>query len=151
MPRTGTVPLTVEVEPLQEGGYLARCPELPGLYADGGSVDLALKHLRGVTSCVREIGSELRRPELEETKIRLRPYVERPMSAGPRGPLFHDVQARLRNLGLFVRCRAGPDEVWFWPQRQRWGTVSHRLPLMPYRMVEELRRSLDLPLDFTPP
>lgn len=151
MHRTGTVPLLVEVEPLEEGGFMASCPDMPGLYADGNSVDSALKHLRGVVSCVREMGGELRRRELEETKVRLRPYRERPLVAGRPGPTYQEAQARLRNLGLFVRCRAGKTEVWFWPRRQRWGAISSRLPLVPHRMIDELRRSLDLPDDFTPP
>lgn len=126
---------------------MARCPEMPGLYADGTTVDQALKHLRGVLACIRGIGGELRRPELEDARIRVRPYQERPLSAGPPGPSYQEVQTRLRSLGLFVRCRSGPNEVWFWPQRHRWGTVSHRLSLVPRRMIEELGRALDLPPD----
>ena len=39
--------------------------------------------------------------------VRLRPYRERPLASGTAGPTYQEVQARLRNLGLFVRCRAG--------------------------------------------
>ncbi len=130
---------------------MATCPDMPGLYADGSSPDSALKHLRGVVSCVREIGAELRRPDLEEAKVRLRPYRERPLVPGAPGLTYQEVQTRLRNLGLFSRCRAGRNEVWFWPQRRRWGVISNRLPLVPHRMVDELRRALDLPRDLTPP
>ncbi len=137
----------VEVEPLPEGGFLAVCPSLPGLCADGDTIDLALKHLRGVVGCLRDLGRELRRPEVELAKILLRPHTERPVAQGPArgaGPLYDDLQRQLRRMGLFLRCRAATVEVWFWPQRHRWGTVSHRLPRVPRRMLDELEQSLDL-------
>ncbi len=48
-----TIP--VEIEELEEGGYLAVCPAIPGCHAEGNSMGEALDNLRQVASVLYEL------------------------------------------------------------------------------------------------
>ena len=50
--------LKVEVEPLEEGGYLATCPELQGCHAEGKTVAEALEILEDVARILLELRKE---------------------------------------------------------------------------------------------
>ena len=44
--------LKVEVEPLEEGGYLASCPDLQGCHAEGDTVAEALENIEDVAHVI---------------------------------------------------------------------------------------------------
>src|SRR3954471_13521805 len=50
--------LSAEVEQLDEGGYLARCPEVPGCHAEGLTVGEALENLEDLLRVFLEIRGE---------------------------------------------------------------------------------------------
>ncbi len=50
--------LQVEVEALEEGGYLASCPELQGCHAEGETVAEALEILEDVARILLELRKE---------------------------------------------------------------------------------------------
>lgn len=50
--------LKVEVEPLEEGGYLAICPDLQGCHAEGETVAEALYNLEDVARIIIEFCME---------------------------------------------------------------------------------------------
>ena len=61
--------LKVEVEPLEEGGYLAICAAIQGCHAEGESVAEALENLEDVARVLLEVQKEDGVPlpsELEE-------------------------------------------------------------------------------------
>ena len=47
--------LRVEVEPLEEGGYLATCPDLQGCHAEGDTVAEALENAEDVARVILEL------------------------------------------------------------------------------------------------
>ena len=47
--------LRVEVEPLEEGGYLATCPDLQGCHAEGETVAEALANVEDVARVIIEL------------------------------------------------------------------------------------------------
>jgi predicted RNase H-like HicB family nuclease len=47
--------LSVEVEPLEEGGYLAICPDLQGCHAEGDTVAEALTNVEDVARAIIEL------------------------------------------------------------------------------------------------
>ena len=47
--------LRVEVEPLEEGGYLATCPDLQGCRAEGDTVAEALENAEDVARVILEL------------------------------------------------------------------------------------------------
>ena len=47
--------LRVEVEPLEEGGYLAICPDLQGCHAEGATVAEALANVEDVARVIIEL------------------------------------------------------------------------------------------------
>ena len=47
--------LRVEVEPLEEGGYLAICPDLQGCHAEGDTVAEALENAEDVARVILEL------------------------------------------------------------------------------------------------
>jgi predicted RNase H-like HicB family nuclease len=47
--------LKVEVEPLEEGGYLASCPDLQGCHAEGETIAEALENIEDVARIVIEL------------------------------------------------------------------------------------------------
>ena len=47
--------LSVEVEPLEEGGYLAICPDLQGCHAEGDTVAEALANVEDVARVIIEL------------------------------------------------------------------------------------------------
>ncbi len=53
-----TYMLSVEIEPLEEGGYLATCPAIPGCHAEGQTVGEALDNLRDVARVIYELSRE---------------------------------------------------------------------------------------------
>jgi predicted RNase H-like HicB family nuclease len=50
--------LFVQIEPLEEGGYLAICPSIPGCHAEGRSVGEALDNLREITRVLYDLSRE---------------------------------------------------------------------------------------------
>ena len=58
--------LKVEVEPLEEGGYLATCAELQGCHAEGDTIAEALENVEDVARILLELRQEdgLALPEL---------------------------------------------------------------------------------------
>jgi predicted RNase H-like HicB family nuclease len=48
----------VEIELLEEGGYLATCPSIPGCRAEGKSIGEALDNLRDVARVLYELNVE---------------------------------------------------------------------------------------------
>ena len=47
--------LRAEVEPLEEGGYLATCPDLQGCHAEGDTVAEALANVEDVARVIIEL------------------------------------------------------------------------------------------------
>ena len=47
--------LRVEVEPLEEGGYLAICPDLQGCHAEGDTIAEALANVEDVARVIIEL------------------------------------------------------------------------------------------------
>ena len=47
--------LKVEVEPLEEGGYLASCPDLQGCHAEGETIAEALENIEDVARVIMEL------------------------------------------------------------------------------------------------
>ena len=47
--------LKVEVEPLEEGGYLATCPDLQGCHAEGDTIAEALENVEDVARIIIEL------------------------------------------------------------------------------------------------
>ena len=47
--------LKVEVEPLEEGGYLASCPDLQGCHAEGETIAEALENVEDVARIIIEL------------------------------------------------------------------------------------------------
>jgi predicted RNase H-like HicB family nuclease len=47
--------LRVEVEPLEEGGYLATCPDLQGCHAEGETIAEALTNVEDVARVIIEL------------------------------------------------------------------------------------------------
>ena len=47
--------LKVEVEPLEEGGYLASCPDLQGCHAEGNTIAEALENVEDVARIIIEL------------------------------------------------------------------------------------------------
>jgi predicted RNase H-like HicB family nuclease len=47
--------LRVEVEPLEEGGYLATCPDLQGCHAEGDTISEALDYIEDVARIIIEL------------------------------------------------------------------------------------------------
>jgi predicted RNase H-like HicB family nuclease len=47
--------LKVEVEPLEEGGYLATCPDLQGCHAEGDTIAEALDNIEDVARIIIEL------------------------------------------------------------------------------------------------
>jgi len=47
--------LKVEVEPLEEGGYLASCPDLQGCHAEGDTIAGALENVEDVARIIIEL------------------------------------------------------------------------------------------------
>jgi predicted RNase H-like HicB family nuclease len=47
--------LKVEVEPLEEGGYLAGCPDLQGCHAEGETIAEALENVEDVARVIIEL------------------------------------------------------------------------------------------------
>ena len=47
--------LRVEVEPLDEGGYLATCPDLQGCHAEGETIAEALTNVEDVARVIIEL------------------------------------------------------------------------------------------------
>ena len=63
--------LRVEVEPLEEGGYLATCPDLQGCHAEGNTIAEALENVEDVARIIIELCLEKGLPlppELEAEK-----------------------------------------------------------------------------------
>ena len=54
--------LRVEVEPLEEGGYLASCPDLQGCHAEGDTIAEALENVEDVARVIIELCMEKRLP-----------------------------------------------------------------------------------------
>jgi len=52
--------LPVEIEPLEEGGYLASCPAIQGCHAEGATIGAALDNLRDVAQVIYELCQEKR-------------------------------------------------------------------------------------------
>jgi len=50
--------LPVEIEPLEEGGYLAIWPAIQGCHAEGATVGAALDNLRDVARVIYELCQE---------------------------------------------------------------------------------------------
>jgi len=50
--------LKVEVEPLEEGGYLATCPDLQGCHAEGDTIAKALENVEDVARILMELRRE---------------------------------------------------------------------------------------------
>jgi len=50
--------VAVEVEPLDEGGYLAVCTSIPGCHAEGVSVAEAIQNVQGVAQAMLEFRLE---------------------------------------------------------------------------------------------
>ena len=50
--------LKVEVEPLEEGGYLATCAELQGCHAEGDTIAEALENVEDVARILLELRQE---------------------------------------------------------------------------------------------
>ena len=50
--------LKVEVEPLEEGGYLASCPDLQGCHAEGDTIAEALENVEDVARVIIELCME---------------------------------------------------------------------------------------------
>jgi predicted RNase H-like HicB family nuclease len=44
--------LSVEIQPLEEGGYLALCPQIEGCHAEGRTIGEALDNLHSVTRVI---------------------------------------------------------------------------------------------------
>ncbi len=63
--------LKVEVEPLEEGGYFATCPDLQGCHAEGDTIAEALENVEDVARVIIELCLEKGLPlppELESGK-----------------------------------------------------------------------------------
>jgi predicted RNase H-like HicB family nuclease len=54
--------LKVEVEPLDEGGYLASCPDLQGCHAEGDTIAEALENVEDVARVIIELCMEKELP-----------------------------------------------------------------------------------------
>jgi predicted RNase H-like HicB family nuclease len=70
----GSVPverhLPVEIERLEEGGYLASCLDVPGCHAEGRTIGEAIDNLRDVARVVYELCREKGLPFLkDETEL----------------------------------------------------------------------------------
>lgn len=50
--------LSVEIEPLIEGGYLTLCPAISGCHAEGKTIGQALDNLRDVARVIYELCQE---------------------------------------------------------------------------------------------
>jgi predicted RNase H-like HicB family nuclease len=50
--------LKVEVEPLEEGGYLATCPDLQGCHAEGDTIAEALRNVEDAARIMIELRLE---------------------------------------------------------------------------------------------
>jgi len=50
--------LPIHIEPLEEGGYLARSPVLPGFLVEGETVEQVLERAPGVASALLEVMRE---------------------------------------------------------------------------------------------
>jgi len=51
-------PLPLEVERLEEGGYLVRCPAIRGCHAEGRTLGEAIGNLRGVARVIYDLCQE---------------------------------------------------------------------------------------------
>jgi len=63
--------LPVEIEPLEEGGYLATCPLLQGCHAQGETIAEAIENVQDVAKVLLEIYAQDRKPipsELQKVK-----------------------------------------------------------------------------------
>jgi predicted RNase H-like HicB family nuclease len=47
--------LKVEVEPLEEGGYLASCPDLQGCHAEGETISEAIENVEDVARIIIQL------------------------------------------------------------------------------------------------
>lgn len=52
---TQKLELSVTIELLAEGGYLAQCPKISGCHAEGKTIGQALDNLRDVTRVIYEL------------------------------------------------------------------------------------------------
>ena len=57
--------LSVEIERLEEGGYLASCSDVPGCYAEGNTIGEAIDNLRSVAQVIYELCREKGLPFLK--------------------------------------------------------------------------------------
>ena len=69
--------LRVEVEPLEEGGYLAKCPDLQGCHAEGDTVAEALENAEDVARVILELCLEKGLPLPPELQDELAPPLVR--------------------------------------------------------------------------
>jgi len=53
-----SVVIPVDIEPLEEGGYLAVCEAIQGCHAEGDTVDEALENLKDVARMLLELRKE---------------------------------------------------------------------------------------------
>ena len=60
--------LKVEVEPLEEGGFLASCPDLQGCHAEGDTIAEALENVEDVARIIIELCLEEGLPLPQELK-----------------------------------------------------------------------------------
>ena len=54
--------IRLEVEPLDEGGYMASCPDVPGLRAYGATIDEATRNIQSVARAWVESCRQHREP-----------------------------------------------------------------------------------------
>jgi len=54
MPELNEATIRVRIEPLEEGGYVATSPDLPGLVAEGRSITEAVEIAQGLTRKIVE-------------------------------------------------------------------------------------------------
>ena len=54
--------LPVEIEPLEEGGYLAACPLLQGCHAQGETIAEAIENVQDVAKVLLEIYTQDSKP-----------------------------------------------------------------------------------------
>ena len=69
--------LKVEVEPLEEGGYLATCPDLQGCHAEGDTIAEALENVEDVARVIIELCLEKRLPLPPEWEVGKEPPIVR--------------------------------------------------------------------------
>jgi predicted RNase H-like HicB family nuclease len=50
--------LQVEIQPLEEGGYLAVCPQIEGCHAEGATIGEAIDNLQSVTQVIYDLCRE---------------------------------------------------------------------------------------------